>query len=127
MSENVTTLELDAKKGAAISALLEHRTVEEASVSVEVSTRTLYRWMNEPLFQIELKRAETDLVDTAMRRLLSLATKAIDALEEIIDNPDQDGASNKRMAAQMVIDNLLKLREVHSIERRIFELEKVMH
>jgi len=126
MSENVTTMELEPKKSSAITALLEYRTIEEASISVEISSRTLYRWMNEPSFQMELRNAETELVDTAMRRLLRIAIKAVDALENIIDNPDQEGASNKRMASQNVIDNLLKLRELHSVERRISELERVI-
>ena len=55
-----------------------------------------------------------------------LGDKAINAIESVIDHPDQEGASNKRLAAQAILDQLLKLRELRNIETRISDLEKAL-
>ena len=56
-----------------------------------------------------------------------LSEKAIAALEDVIDSPNQAGASNKRLAASGILEHLLRLREIQSFENRISELEKLVH
>ena len=103
--------ELTPKQNRAILALLECPTIEAAATQAGVNVRTLNRWMDETTFITALKGAEGRAVDLAARRLVGLSTKALDALESVLDNPGQNGAGNKRLAAVAVIDNLMKLRE----------------
>ena len=62
-------------------------------------------------------------IDRVARRLVVLADRAVDALESVLTNPGQDGAGNKRLSAGTILDNLLKLRSMHSLEERLAALE----
>ena len=110
----------------AIKALLKYPTIEQVAEVIGVSSRTIFRWLDDPGFRLELGQAEGEAIDRITRRLLVLADKALLAIEDILDNPDQDGASNKRLAAQAILDQLLKLRELRNIENRLSDLEKAV-
>lgn len=107
----------------AIAALLRYKTIEEAAEAISVNPKTLHRWLDRADFRLALGQAEGASLDRITRRLLVLGDKAINAIEDIIDNPDQPGASNKRLAAQAILDQLLKLRELRNIEGRLADLE----
>jgi AcrR family transcriptional regulator len=118
---------LTHRQKRAITALLEKPTIGEAASLTGVNPRTIYRWFGSPEFRAGLAAAEGDLIDQATRRLVALGNKAVDALADILANPAQRGASNKRLAAVAVLDNLLKLRELRTIETRLEELEKAVY
>ncbi len=118
---------LTPKKTKAISALLEQPTIEAAAELAGVNPRTLYRWMRERAFQVGLREAEGQAIDRTARRLISLLDKALTAIEDIMDHPSQLGAGNKRLAAQAVLDQLTKLRELRNIEGRIADLEAAVY
>ena len=110
----------------AINALLQYPTIDQVAEVIGVNPRTVFRWLDDPGFRLELGQAEGEAIDRITRRLLVLADKALLAIEDILDNPDQDGASNKRLAAQAILDQLLKLRELRNIENRLTDLEKAV-
>jgi hypothetical protein len=111
------------KQIKAIPALFKHKTLEGAAGEIGVNERTLRRWLRDPLFRAELSQAEGEIIDGATRRLIALADLALDAIENVIENPAQRGASNKRLAAQAILDQLQKLRELRNLELRISDLE----
>ena len=114
---------LTPKQEAAVRALLTSKNVGEASGAVGVSERTLYRWLADPDFRAALSVAEGDLLDAATRRLLTLQDDAIGAFEDVLTGgPDVTDTARLR-AAQAVLDYLLKLREMRSIEERLAALE----
>jgi len=115
---------LQPNQTEAIAALLENASVLQVSELVSVSRSTVYRWLRDPDFQAELRAAEGVILDKASRRLILLADKAISALVSIMDDPTQDGATQKRYAAQTILDNVLKLWELRNVESRLSELEK---
>lgn len=123
MSQNVT--KLTPRKTRAITALLELPTIEQAAQWAGVNPRTIYRWMDNPGFKVALSSAEGRAIDRAARRLVGLSGKALDALESVLDDPRQNGAGNKRLAAVAILDALLKLRELRNIEQRIAALERI--
>lgn len=61
MAENGT---LSTKQQKGIAVLMEERTVRDAAKRVRISERELYRWLQEPAFQQELKRAGQEAIDT---------------------------------------------------------------
>lgn len=125
MSEKTT--KLTPKKNKAIAALLEQPTIEAAAEIAGVNPRTIHRWLKDRAFLVGLRDAEGLSIDRTARRLISLADKALEAIEDIIDNPKQPGASNKRLAAQAILDQMLRLRELRNIEGRISDLEVAVY
>jgi len=117
---------LSRKQLKAITALLEYPTIEAVSEVIGVNPRTVFRWLDDPKFRSALSCAEGAALDLATRRLLQLGDKAIAGLVSVLDDPAQEGASNKRLAAQAILDQLLKLRELRNIENRLTELEKAV-
>lgn len=114
---------LTPKQEQAIRALLTSKNVGEAAVAAGVSERTLYRWLTDPAFRAALSVAEGDLLDAATRRLLTLQDDAIGAFEDVLTGgPDVTDTARLR-AAQAVLDYLLKLREMRSVEERLTALE----
>ena len=111
----------------AIKALLEYPTIEKAAAAIGVNPRTIGRWLNDRSFRAELARAEGEALDRVTRKLLYLGDHAVNALESVLQEPNQRGASNKRLAAQTILTQLLKLRELRNIEERIADLEAAVY
>ncbi len=122
MSEKKVT----RKQKKAIAALLKYPTIEQVAEAIGVNPRTIFRWLDDPGFRLALSQAEGASLDKITRRLLLLGGKAIDAIESVLDDPSQEGATNKRLAAGLILDQLLRLRELRSIEQRISDLEKAV-
>lgn len=119
--------EISTKQHNAIVALLEKPTVEQAAESAGISSKTIYRWMEEPGFRSALSSAEEGVLDESTRRLMQLSSQAIDALENVMHNPSQEGASNKRLAALAMLDQLCKFRELRNLEERLSTLEELTY
>lgn len=117
---------LTPKQTRAIDALITQPTIDQAAERVGVTRKTIYRWLQIPDFKAELSAAEGAAIDKAGRRLIAMADKAISALDDVLDNPSQEGAGNKRLAAAAIIDIFMRLRELRNIETRLAELEAVV-
>lgn len=121
MTENGT---LTPKQHRAITALLTERDIRSAATAAGVGERTLWRWLGNPVFRAFLAATEGEVIDAATRRLLSLQDSAIDALEDVLKNGNH---TNKRQAAQAILDTMLKVRELRNIESRLAALEAAYH
>ena len=115
--------ELSAKQHRTISALLSTKSVIEAAAATGQGERTIYRWLSEPDFRQALSAAEGVLIDVATRRLLQLQGGALDTLEALLGGDADISAGVRLRAAQVVLDHLLKLREMRDIEQRLAALE----
>jgi hypothetical protein len=125
MSDSVSeTTKLKQKK--AIAALLNARDLQSAAQQAGVSERTIYRWMDEdPGFLDDLKAAEADAIKAAGRRLVGAAESAITViLYVMLQNQNPPGV--RLRAAQGILDQLIKFRNLDSIEERIAALENVL-
>ncbi len=123
MSESgKNALALTTKQARAIPALMSARNVGEAAKAANVAERTLYRWMGDPTFRLRLNEAEGEAIDTATRRLLQLQAPAIDALQDVLEDPATSPTARLR-AATAVLDYLIRLRELRNIEARLLALE----
>lgn len=106
--------------------MLEHKSVGEAASSIGVGERTLFRWLTEPAFKLALSAAESDLLDAATRRLLTLQDDAIGAFESLLAEDSAASDTVRLRAASAVLDHLLKLRELRDIEQRLTALEQAI-
>jgi transposase len=120
MADNGT--DLTSRQQRTIAALLAARNVREAAKQVKVPERTVYTWLNEPAFRASLYAAEGHLIDAATRRLLHHQDVALTVILTIM--ADRDNPAGVRLrAAQTVLEQLLKLRELRNVEQRLTALE----
>lgn len=112
---------LNAKQQRAVLALLSEPSVAKAAAAAQVGERTLYKWLRLPAFRGAVAALEGELIDEATRRLLAMQDAALSTIENLLlsDAPP----SVRLRAAQMVIENLLKLRDLRNTESRLAALE----
>lgn len=123
MSENVRDTEkLSPSQQRAIAAMLTARTIGEVAAAAGVSERTINRWQQDPLFRTELTQAEGAAIDGAVRKLIVLQTHAIATVASVMADETQL-ASVRLRAAQTVLENVLRLRELRNVEARLAALE----
>jgi len=113
---------ITATQQRAIVALLSTRGVVEAAKQAKVGQRTLSRWLTEPDFKAALSAAEGELIVAATRRLLQHQDVALTVILSIMADK-QYPAGVRLRAAVAVIDYMLKLRELNTIEARLSALE----
>ena len=122
MTKNAT---LTPRQLRAIHALLTHPTVTAASVVLGVAPSTLYRWLSEPLFRAALAQAEGEAVAAAGRRLAALAETALDTVADVMADPTTPAPVRVR-ACEVILNNLLRYREIIAFESRLTALEQEM-
>ena len=120
MADNGT--DLTTRQQRTIAALLAAKDVRAAAQQAKVPERTLYTWMGEPAFRAALYEAEGHLIDAAVRRLLHYQDAALTVILTIMADK-QNHAGVRLRAAQTVLEQLLKLRELRDIEERLSALE----
>jgi hypothetical protein len=107
----------------ALAALLTEKDVKAAAAKAGCSENTLHRWMKEDAdFKAALHAAEAQLIDQAVRRLAGAASDAIGVLVTIMNNK-RAAASVRVRAATVVIEQLVKLRDLDNHEARLAALE----
>ncbi len=116
---------LPAKQSRAVVALLSHRTQAEAANAAGIGERTLATWLTQPEFQAALRAAEGDAIDAAVRDLICLQGDALNVLAGLLTDNLVKGSVRLR-AAQVTLDNLMKLRELRNVESRLARLEELM-
>jgi hypothetical protein len=122
---NPGKVSLRANQRRAIEVLLKSGSVSKAAEAAHVSRNTLHRWMREPAFAAALAAAEADALANLSRRLVDLGDKATDTLEEAMAyDPKAPGA--RVAAANSVLANLLKVRELAMLENRVAALEQAI-
>ena len=111
------------KKALFLSALLDpaNKTQTDAARAAGVPARTAVRWLADPGFQSDLRRAESDLVQQATRRLLVLTDRAVSVLAENMDPYSKPPFSIR--ASTAVLDRALQWRAENDLEARIAALE----
>ena len=114
--------ELTTKQRRAIACLLASASVLDAAKAAGIGERTLHTWLHEPAFRAALASEEARAIDTAARQLVSLAGAAVDTLKDIMTG-DESHPAHKLRAAEAVLANLLKLRELAALEERVTALE----
>lgn len=107
----------------AIAAILASRTLSEAAKSAQVSERTLYRWLDDQAFQMELHKQESRTINEASRFFLSLTEEALHVVHEIITNTELSPSIRLR-AAENIFNHFLRIREIASLEERVIALEE---
>jgi hypothetical protein len=110
--------------GAAIAALLTHRSIEEAAKATGVGTQTLMRWMKLPEFDSAYREARRDAFRQSVARLQQASTAAVSTLLKIMVDPAAPHSVRVR-AADSVLDHAKQAIEIEDVEVRVAALEQV--
>ncbi len=85
---------LTPKQERAIIALLNEQTIGRAAAVVEVSQRTLYRWLEKPAFSRAYRKARREAFGQAIALTQRYAPLAVNTLAQVMMN-DQAPTSSK--------------------------------
>ena len=114
---------LTPKQEQAILALLTNQGVDNAARAVGIGPRTLYRWMNEPLFDKAYRKARRDAFGQGTARLQQASGAAVSSILKIM--VDQHAAASTKLgAAELVLMHGAKAIEIEDVEARVSELER---
>ena len=114
---------LGRKKEEAVLALLSQRNAEEAARAINVTPRTLYRWLQEPHFSAAYREARRSAFSQAVARLQTMTTAAVSTLGKVMVDQAAPAASRVR-AASSVLDFAAKAIELEDLEARLSALEQ---
>ena len=124
MNEN-GSVNLSPRQHKALRALLAQPTVAKAAVASGVGESTIYKWLGEVAFRAALAQAEGEAVAAAGRRLAVLAETALDTVADVMADPTTPAPVRVR-ACEVILNNLLRYREVVTFETRLTDLEREM-
>jgi phage terminase small subunit len=118
MPENLTP-----KQRKAIEALLSNWDTTKAAQAAGVSRDTLYRWMRSNNFKGAMQDSTQAALENLSRGLVTLAKKAIDALEKAVEGDSPLQVAARVRAADIILGRLLQLTELVELEARVSALE----
>ena len=113
------------KKEKAIAALLTTDTIEQAANVAGIAESTLYRWLREPVFLEQYRKARKAAVDQAISTLQERANKAAKALIDIAEDQEMP-PSTRVAAAREILQTSIKGVERDDFERRLEALERMI-
>jgi hypothetical protein len=123
LGENVTALKSEQLK--AIEALVTIGTVAAAASAADRAPKTIHTWLKLPEFVAVLREAEAAALDNLSRELVGLAGEAVATLRATMAS-ETASAGIKIRAAEVVLTNLLKLRELYQFEARLAAMEAAL-
>jgi hypothetical protein len=109
------------REETAIAALLSEPTIEAAATKAGIGESTLLRWLAEPTFKARYRDARRQVVEAAVGRLQTVATKAVDTLER---NLTCGIPAVEVGAAKSVLDQAIKAVELVDLAERVEQLEQ---
>lgn len=104
--------------------MLKERTIAAAAKSAGIAERTAYIYLADNNFRDALREAESELLNSAVRRLATGQAAALDALETLITKAKHE--STRRQAAVDWLNLFLRFNEVKNIDERLTELERLV-
>ena len=111
------------KKEQAIAALLTQRSPEEAAKSIDISPKTLKRWMRQPEFQAEYLQARRDVVHQTNARIQQNSGAAAAVLLKLMADSTTP-ASVRARAALGLLEQANRSLLLEDLEMRIVALEQ---
>lgn len=97
----------------------------EAATKVQISHRTLVRWLTQPEFQAAYREAQQGLLNDAMNVLRRASTGFARTVEQVANDAALPPATRLAAAARG-LEMVLKVHGQAEIERRLTELEEIV-
>lgn len=116
---------LTSNQRRALAALLTCKSRAEASRQCGLGLRTIQDYEKQPEFAAALERGRRDALADAAHRIAAGYTQTVDALQEIVENPETADAS-RVAAARALLDYGIKFAELTDINKRLDKLEEML-
>lgn len=113
------------KQQKALVALLTQPTKEKAATAAGITSKTLRSYLDDPEFRAEYRKAFSELVEDATRKVQQTLDPAVAVLREVMENDSENGQV-RVSAARSVLEYGLKMTEHTDILNRLQELEAAM-
>lgn len=113
------------KQQKALVALLTQPTKEKAATAAGITSKTLRSYMDDPEFLAEYRKAFSDLVEDATRKVQQTLDPAVAVLREVMEDVSENGQV-RVSAARSVLEYGLKMTEQTDILNRLQDLEAAM-
>jgi hypothetical protein len=111
------------KQEEAVLALLTHRTIEEAARALDVSSKTLLRWMKDPKFDAAYRAAKKAAFAQSIARLHQMSSAAVSTLGKVMLDSATPPATRVR-AADCILSHTAKAIELEDLDARLRQLEE---
>ena len=118
----VGRLMLSVRQSQALQALLTHPSKAEAAKAAHVAPRTLSKYLADPEFQAEYRKAVDELIGDASDSLKVSMSPAIKTLHDICAD-ELEPSSTRISAAKSLRDFGLKYTELFDVIRELREFE----
>lgn len=127
MAENTEIFEgLTPEQTQAIIALVNSKTIRDASKQVKIPESNIYRWLKQKDFQAAYREAKRQTVSQAITLLQKSCTDAVKTLQDVMKDKEAP-ATSKVAAAKTILEISTKMVEQEEIISRIEELEELVN
>ncbi len=116
----------NARQSNGIIALLKCNSIEQASKESGISSRTFRRWLSQDSFKLEIERQKRSLVESAVNSLRLASRGAVEVLNEIAQDKNQNAAA-RVSASRALVSLTLESAAISDIEARLSLLETKNH
>lgn len=113
------------KQQKALVALLTQPTKEKAATAAGITSKTLRSYLDDPEFRAEYRKAYSELVEDATRKVQQTLDPAVAVLREVMEDGSENGQV-RVSAARSVLEYGLKMTEQTDILNRLQDLEAAM-
>jgi hypothetical protein len=111
------------KQEEAIVALLAHPTIPEAAKACGVGETALWRWLQDPDFQVAYRQAQRQIVEKA---IVELQRACSDAVKTLTRNLNFGQPAVEVSAAKVILDRATKGVELSDLVERVEQLESLL-
>ena len=118
--------DLTARQEKAIVALLREPTVTAAAAAVGLGERTIFTWLQDPLFVAAYRAARREAVSQAIAQLQGASQRAVRVLCQVMDDPKANQRT-RILAANSVLNTALRAIEIEDLAERLAALEAALH
>ncbi len=118
---------LTAKQKRAIPLIFTGKSISEGCTAAGISRDTFYTWYQMPAFRSEFARQRAILIEESFSGLQASLTDAVSTLQRLLNAKGKKGESIQFKASQAIIENMLRLVEIQSLQDRIASLEVIIN
>jgi hypothetical protein len=110
------TEKLSPKQIHALALLLQGESIENTAKAVGVSSQSIDNWLKKDDFKEQFNKGKDQVYSAVVNKLTTLATKALDSLESVLDSREASHDTKVR-AAKVVVDNIPRYRSIDLADR----------
>jgi hypothetical protein len=118
----IATRELTGPQRRTVAALLTAGSIEAAATAAGVSRNTVFRWLQEDAFRVELARARARLFDETMMQLQEVMRESVRVLAGLLKSRNE---GVRARAAGLALGLGMKAAEAVDLSERVRRLEDI--